>query len=89
MENKEFKTLISKFYDLDTESKKKEIYAELEKIKKMLDIVLQFDNNPTSNDLITYNSQNVDSENDNLVKIYHNILIIQESLITYFKDIGY
>lgn len=89
MGNKEYEVLISKFYDLDLETKKKEIYEELEKIKAMLDIVLQFENNPNSNDLIKYNPNNTDNESANLVKIYNNIMIIEESLITYLRDSGY
>ena len=89
MENKEYEALISKFYDLDVERKKKEIFDELEKTKKILDIVLQFQENPVSNELVKYDENAVDSESDNLVKIYNNILVIQESLITYLKDKGY
>ena len=89
MNNKEYEILISKFYDLDVERKKKEIFEELEKTEKILDIVLQFQENPVSNNLVKYDEKELDSESDNLVKIYNNILIIQESLITYLKDKGY
>ncbi|MBP3799996.1 MAG: hypothetical protein ILA19_03330 [Bacilli bacterium] len=89
MNNKEYEVLISKFYDLDVEKKKKEVFEELEKTKKILDIVLQFQENPVSNDLVRYDENAIDSESDNLVKIYNNILVIQESLITYLKDKGY
>ncbi len=89
MNNKEYEALISKFYDLDVEKKKKEVFEELEKTKKILDIVLQFQQNPVSNDLVKYDENAIDSESDNLVKIYNNILVIQESLITYLKDKGY
>lgn len=89
MGNKEYEILISKFYDLDVEKKKKEIFEELEKTKKILDIVLQFQENPNSNQMVKYDESAVDSESDNLVKVYNNILIIQESLITYLKDKGY
>ncbi len=89
MGKKEFEILISKFYDLDVESKKKEIFEELEKTKAILDIVLQFQENPNSNDLVSYDEKGFDNESDNLVKIYNNVLIIQESLITYLRDKGY
>lgn len=89
MDNKEYEILVSKFYDLDVEKKKKEIFEELEKTKKILDIVLQFQENPVSNSLVKYDEAAIDSESDNLVKIYNNILVIQESLITYLKDKGY
>ena len=89
MNSKEYEALISKFYDLDVENKRKEIFEELEKTKKILDIVLQFQENPNSNNLVKYEEDAVDSESDNLVKVYNNILIIQESLITYLKDKGY
>lgn len=89
MNSKEYEVLISKFYDLDVENKRKEIFEELEKTKKILDIVLQFQENPNSNNLVKYEEDAVDSESDNLVKVYNNILIIQESLITYLKDKGY
>lgn len=89
MNNKEYEVLISKFYDLDVESKKKEIFEELEKTKAILDVVLQFGQNPNSNDLVKYTNNSFDNESDNLVKIYNNVLIIQESLITYLRDKGY
>ena len=89
MNNREYEVLISRFYDLDVEKKKQEIFEELEKTKAILDIVLQFQNNPNSNELVKYDENAVDSESDNLVKIYNNILIIQESLITYLRDKGY
>ena len=89
MDNKEYEVLISKFYDLDVESKKKEKFEELEKTKAILDVVLQFGQNPNSNDLVKYSNNSFDNESDNLVKIYNNVLIIQESLITYLRDKGY
>ena len=89
MDNKEYEVLISKFYDLDVESKKKEIFEELEKTKAILDVVLQFGQNPNSNDLVKYSNNSFDNESDNLVKIYNNVLIIQESLITDLRDKGY
>ena len=46
MKNKEYEILLSKFYDLDIEKKKKEIYEELERIKSILNIVLQFQDDP-------------------------------------------
>ena len=71
MNNKEYEVLISKFYDLDVEKKKKEVFEELEKTKKILDIVLQFQENPVSNDLVRYDENAIDSESDNLVKVYN------------------
>ena len=89
MENKDYEILISKFYDLGVEDKRKEIFEEIEKTKAIVDIVLQFEENPNSNELVKYDSNNMDSESDNLVKIYNNILMVQESLITYLRDKGY
>ncbi|MBR4618312.1 MAG: hypothetical protein IKO49_03305 [Bacilli bacterium] len=89
MENKDYEILISKFYDLGVEDKRKEIFEEIEKTKAIIDIVLQFEENPNSNELVKYDSNNMDSESDNLVKIYNNILMVQESLITYLRDKGY
>ena len=89
MKNKEYEILLSKFYDLDIEKKKKEIYEELERIKSILNIVLQFQDDPNSNDFITYDPNNTDNEASNLVKVYNNILMIEESLITYLRDKGY
>ena len=80
---------MSKFYDLDIEKKKKEIYEELERIKSILNIVLQFQDDPNSNDFIPYDPNNTDNEASNLVKVYNNILMIEESLITYLRDKGY
>ena len=85
MKNKEYEILLSKFYDLDIEKKKKEIYEELERIKSILNIVLQFQDDPNSNDFIPYDPNNTDNEASNLVKVYNNILMIEESL----RDKGY
>ena len=89
MKNKEYEILLSKIYDLDIEKKKKEIYEELERIKSILNIVLQFQVDPNSNDYIPYDPNNTDNEASNLVKVYNNILMIEESLITYLRDKGY
>ncbi|MBP3840889.1 MAG: hypothetical protein IK997_02050 [Bacilli bacterium] len=89
MDNKDYEILISKYYDLDVDSKRKELFEELDKTKKILDIVLQFQNNPNSNELVDYTENSSDSESDNLVKLYNNVLMIQESLITYLRDKGY
>ena len=89
MKNKEYEILLSKFYDLDIEKKKKEIYEELERIKSILNIVLQFQDDPNSNDFIPYDPNNTDNEASNLVKVYNNILMIEESLISYLSDKGY
>ena len=89
MKNKEYEILLSKFYDLDIEKKKKEIYEELERIKSILNIVLQFQDDPNSNDFIPYDPNYTDNEASNLVKVYNNILMIEESLITYLRDKGY
>ena len=86
MKNKEYEILLSKFYDLDIEKKKKEIYEELERIKSILNIVLQFQDDPNSNDFIPYDPNNTDNEASNLVKVYNNILMIEESLINYLRD---
>ena len=67
----------------------RERLGELDKTKKILDIVLQFQNNPNSNELVSYTENSSDNESDNLVKVYNNVLMIQESLITYLKDKGY
>lgn len=89
MENKEYEKLICKFYDLDIETKRKEILEEIEKTKKIIDIVLQFEENPNSNKLVEYKENNIDNESNYLVKVYNNVLMVQESLITYLKDKGY
>ncbi len=85
----EYENLISKFYDLSTEDKKKEIYEEIDKIKTVIDTVSNFQKSPNSNKIIKYVSGNNDSEDDNLTKLYNNIMIIEESLIFYLKDSGY
>lgn len=89
MDNRDYEVLISKYYDLDVDSKRRELFEELDKTKKILDIVLQFQNNPNSNELVPYKDNSSDSESDNLVKVYNNVLMIQESLITYLRDKGY
>ena len=87
-DNLEFQTLISDFYDLDISKKKDYIAKELEKTKKILDLVLQFKEHEESNILSTKTGDNCSSEEE-LVKIYHDILIIEEALITYLRDSGY
>lgn len=89
MDNRDYEVLISKYYDLDVDKKRKELFEELDKTKKILDIVLQFQNNPNSNELVSYTENSSDNESDNLVKVYNNVLMIQESLITYLRDKGY
>ena len=76
MKNKEYEILLSKFYDLDIEKKKKEIYEELERIKSILNIVLQFQDDPNSNDFIPYDPNNTDNEASKLVNVYNNIFMI-------------
>ncbi len=89
MDNKDYEVLISKYCDLDVDSKRRELFEELDKTKKILDIVLQFESNPNSNELVSYTEGSSDNESDNLVKVYNNVLMIQESLITYLRDKGY
>ena len=89
MDNKDYEVIISKYCDLDVDSKRRELFEELDKTKKILDIVLQFENNPNSNELVSYTEGSSDNESDNLVKVYNNVLMIQESLITYLRDKGY
>ena len=85
----EYENLISSFYELSNEDKKKEIYEELNKIKSVIDAVSNFSKSPYSNKIVQYNRKNNDSEDENLTKIYNNIMIIEESLICYLKDNGY
>lgn len=87
--NKEYEKLISKFYDLSCEEKKKEIYEEFEKINKVLDAVSQFSKNPSSNDIVKYDENNKDNEDENLTKIYNNLMIMEEKIIYYLKENGY
>lgn len=85
----EYENLISSFYELPTEDKKKEIYEELNKINSVIGTISNFSKSPSSNKMIEYNKKNTDNEDDNLTKIYNNIMIIEESLICYLKDNGY
>lgn len=87
--NKEYEKLISKFYDLSCEEKKKEIYSEFAKIDNVLDAVSQFSKNPSSNNIVKYDSSNNDNEDENLTKIYNNLMIVEEKLIYYLKKNGY
>lgn len=87
--NREYEQLISKFYDLSSEEKKEEIYQELERIKSILDRVLNFSKDFSSNQLVNYDSNNHDTEDQNLTKIYHNMMLIEEALVIYLKDRGY
>lgn len=83
----EFEKLISSFYDLPINEKEKVIHDELARIKSILDTVMQFKNNNISNDMTEYNSSD-DSDNA-LVGIYHDLMLIEESLVIYLKDAGY
>lgn len=85
----EYENLISSFYELSCEDKKKEIYEELNKIKSIIDTISNFSKSPSSNKMMEYNEKNIDSEDDNLTKVYNNIMIIEEGLICYLKDNGY
>lgn len=85
----EYENLIAKFYELPCEDKKKEIYDEIEKMKTIVDTISNFKIKPESNKLIKYNIKNNDNEDDNLTKLYNNIMILEESLIFYLKDNGY
>ncbi len=87
--NKDYDLLISKYYDLPSENKKKEIFEEFNKISKLLDAISNFNKEPYSNSVINYDFNNKDNEDENLVKIYNNLLIIEEKLILFLKDNGY
>ena len=87
--HKEYEDLISKFYDLSTENKKNEIYNEFNKINDILNAISKFSKEPYSGDIIDYNKNNTDNEDQNLTKIYNNLMIIEEKLIFYLKDSGY
>lgn len=87
--HKEYEDLISKFYDLSTENKKQEIYNEFNKINDILSAISKFSKEPYSGKLTNYDKNNTDNEDQNLTKIYHNLMIIEEKLIFYLKDSGY
>lgn len=87
--DREYEQLISKFYDLSCEEKKEEIYNELGRIKAILDRVLSFSKDFSSGQLINYDSNNHDTEDQSLTKIYHNIMLVEEALVIYLKDRGY
>lgn len=75
----EFENLISSFYDLSTDCKEEEIHKEIVRIKSMLDLDLE-----NSNNLTQYSDSdgNIDVS---FVKIYHDLLLIEESLAVYLK----
>jgi len=85
----EYERLISMFYDLSCEEKKEEINNELKKIKAILDRVLNFSGEFNSNKLTDYDANNSDTEEQNLTKLYNDLMIIEETLIVYLKDRGY
>ncbi len=87
--NKEFQDLISKFYDLSVEEKKEQINEEFSKIYDILKVISKFSKDPASNKLVSYDSENTDNEDQNLTKIYNNLMVIEEMLIYYLKDSGY
>ena len=87
--NNSYENLISKFYDLTTEEKKKELFDEFLRIEEILKIVSKFSKDPTSNKVVEYNPNNDDSEDENLTKIYNDLLIIEEKLVFFLKDKGY
>lgn len=83
----EFEQLIASFYDLPINEKDKIIHGEISKIKDILDTVMQSKSDFVSNKLTKYNSS--DDNNDTLVKIYHDLILIEESLLIYLKSSGY
>ncbi len=87
--NKEYEELISKFYDLTTEEKKKEIYDEFSRIEEIFNIVSKFSTKPDSNSIIEYKEDNTDSEDENLTKLYNNLLIVEEKLVYFLKSRGF
>lgn len=87
--NKEYEELISKFYDLTTEEKKKEIYDEFSRIEEIFNIVSKFSTKPDSNNIIEYKEDNTDSEDENLTKLYNNLLIVEEKLVYFLKSRGF
>lgn len=87
--DREYEQLISKFYDLSCEEKKEEIYNELKRMKAILDRILSFSKDFSSGQFLDYDSSNHDTEEQNLTKIYHNLMLVEEALIIYLKDRGY
>ncbi len=85
----EYEQLILKFYDLSCEEKKEEINNELRKMRTILERVLNFSKDFGSSHLTHYDPNNRDSEEQNLTKIYHDIMMVEEALIIYLKDRGY
>ncbi len=87
--NDEFNALLSKFYDLGVEDKKKEIFDEFNKISEVVTSISSFKKDPASNSMINYDPTNQDSEDDNLVKIYNDLLVLEEKIVYFLKDKNY
>ncbi len=87
--NKEYNELITKYYDLGIEDKKKEIFLEFQRISNVLDMVSSFKKSPVSNILTEYNPSNLDTEDENLVKIYNDLILTEEKLVYFLKSKGY
>lgn len=87
--NKEYNELITKYYDLGIEDKKKEIFLEFQRISNVLDMVSSFKKSPVSNILTEYNPSNLDNEDENLVKIYNDLILTEEKLVYFLKSKGY
>lgn len=87
--NKEYNELITKYYDLGIEDKKKEIFLEFQRISNVLDMVSSFKKSPVSNTLTEYNPSNLDTEDENLVKIYNDLILTEEKLVYFLKSKGY
>lgn len=84
----EFENLIASFNNLSTFDKEKEIYEEIVRIKSILDTVLQSNKDLVSADLVKFNSASKTLD-DAFVKIYHNLMLIEEGLVLHLKNNGY
>lgn len=87
--NDDFNLLISKFYDLPLEDKKKEIFDEFNNLSEIVSSISSFKKDPTSNSMIEYDSNNIDNEDENLVKIYNDLIVLEERIVYFLKDKGY
>lgn len=86
--NSEFEQLICKFYDLSCEEKKAEIFNEIKKMNDLLKNFSSLNNDPIKNKFIGYDDSNSDSEDQNLTKIYYDLMLLNGHLLFHLKDIN-
>ena len=83
---KEFENLIFSFNNLSVSDQEKEINDEMMRLKETLNFILGDNKKLFTTDMVKFNgeSKNID---DALVKIYHNLILLEEGLAIHLNNI--